>query len=297
MWLWGENWRDSHQNPCVESLSHITDTIILVWSTPPYHMASAWKNASAPPCRACTLLRNQLPGSGCRNLGRLRECQWLTCVALGQIPFPPHSWELDRCLTLTGNPLLPLSGLSEATHSWHLVTSPCQGLGIIRDQLCGSEAGTTPPTFSEAWMAPPPHRRSTNPALPTIRSPALLKSVSEQNLGQTELHGSRTSDILPLHTQAVQSPPFTPSNLTLFGPDKLLASPWKLPETLPPPNKGAEAPSKWKLDLVYPGTFAKGPQTQHGHQVWTCTYLVDTTCPNLVTHWEPTSYNSSTARC
>ena len=47
-----------------------------------------------------------------------------------------------------------------------------------------------------------------------------LSRSSGQNLRKTDLYGSRTGAIFPLHARPVQSPPFIWPNLGLFGPDK-----------------------------------------------------------------------------
>ena len=76
-------------------------------------------------------------------------------------------------------------------------------------ELCGSGIGMAPPTFPQAWLAPPFHGRSTNLILLTPVNPILLKPGFGQNLGQTELCGSRMEAILPSHVQPVQSSRFT----------------------------------------------------------------------------------------
>lgn len=84
-------------------------------------------------------------------------------------------------------------------------------------------------------------------------------------------------------------------NVGLLVWQTLLASLWWLSEN-PCHHKGMPAPGRWQVDLIYPGTLAEWLQTRHWHWVWTCIGLVNTAGPDLATHWEPASCNSSATR-
>lgn len=110
--VFGKEWRDSCQDSCTESFSHITDTIFffLVWTTPLLcHQPGL---PLAPPSGAYALLRSQLSWSVCRGLERLRGYQWLSCIALACRPFLPIFHEPDWLFPLMEEPLESLTGHS-----------------------------------------------------------------------------------------------------------------------------------------------------------------------------------------
>lgn len=93
--LWGESWRDYHQGPCAEFLSHIPEDIFLEWSItlimkqqPPLDTL-LFVRPSPPPTPM-----KIIPWGGVRCLGpgyrgpSSSRGQWLRFVTLGWGPFP-----------------------------------------------------------------------------------------------------------------------------------------------------------------------------------------------------------------
>ena len=137
---------------CAESLFHIADTLFPGW-IPRLLMPSTWRNEIAPPsglpvtptCVAHTLLRSQLPGPGCRGQGRLRGYQWLSCVALGQGPFPSlsHPVNLTRGTTFPTSPILQdPSGPTLRTLSCLTLLSSISLQNLGQTELYSSKMGT-----------------------------------------------------------------------------------------------------------------------------------------------------------
>ena len=104
-----------------------------------------------------------------------------------------------------------------------------------------------------------------NPLASTSQIPESLP-CSKQDLWQIELGGSRTGAIFPPHTQLMKSPPFTQLNLGQFEPDEPCWPPLMTPRDTATTQMSAGT-HRWQLALVYLGTLAEWPQTQHQYQV------------------------------
>lgn len=139
------------------SSSFTPQTTFFGWRTPLY-TASTWGNAIAPPsdlptilpCGAQALLRSQLSKPGNRSPGRLRGCQWVTCVAMGlgaitltfpwiwDLRTPPTRYQAAPPSRLLGGPFMERRFWAES--------------GTI--ELCGSGVGATLPPFPKPYLCP-----------------------------------------------------------------------------------------------------------------------------------------------
>lgn len=87
--------------------------------------------------------------------------------------------------------------------------------------VCGSQAGGHTSHFPLSLMALPSHERSTSPIFPTLCGSPQLRLAPKRIWDRKNCVALKQEPFFSLHTQPVQSPPFTGATLGLSGPYKL----------------------------------------------------------------------------